>query len=258
MPPRDSWQGTFVVALVLCLACSALVSAAAVLLGPAQKANAALDKKKNVLLAAGLATPDSTGDEINTIFSEKIVRKIIDLETGEPLSESALSEAGIDPETYDSMAAANDPEMQVAVEPSGALYGSNHREPYAEVYEIVNGDATEGYILPIYGMGLWGKLFGFIAVDADASSVKGITYYKHKETPGLGGEVDNANWKSSWEGKRIYGEDGDVALSVTKTPAAEAYSIDALSGATITSNGVDNMVKYWLGPQAFGKYLASK
>lgn len=259
MPPRDSWQGTFLIALILCLACSALVSTAAVLLGPTQEANAALDKKKNVLLAAGLATPDMPGSEINTVFDEKIVKKIIDLETGEPMSDSELEEAGIDKATYDPSAAAKEPSMQVAIEPSGALMGSNFREPYAEVYEIVEDGTTEGYIMPIYGMGLWGKLYGFIAVGSDAETVKGITYYKHKETPGLGGEVDNPLWKSKWEGKQIYGEEGEVELTVTKSPTAdEDYSVDALSGATITSNGVDNMVKYWLGPQAFGKYLAKK
>ncbi|MEM6313040.1 MAG: Na(+)-translocating NADH-quinone reductase subunit C [Planctomycetota bacterium] len=258
MPPRDSWQGTFVVALVLCLACSALVSTASVVLRPTQEANAALDKKKNVLLAAGLADPATSGDEVQATFEESIVKRLIDLETGKPLSEEDAAEAGIDPEAYDPMKAVNDPALRVKVTPAGSLMGSTHREPYAEAYEIVKDGQTDGYILPIYGMGLWGKLYGFIAVEGDGDTVRGITYYKHKETPGLGGEVDNPGWKALWPGKKIYEQPGEVGLGVIKGSAAadDEYAIDGLSGATITSKGVDNMVKYWLGEDGFGPYLA--
>lgn len=254
MPPRDSWQGTFLVALVLCLACSAVVSIAAVALKPAQEKNKALDKKKNILLAAGLCEKGSSADEVNTIYEESIVEHLVDIDTGEVVDPEA-SDLPIDPATYDAKKAANDPDLQEPVT-DGALPGIANREPFAEVYEIVSDGKTEGYILPIYGKGLWSTLYGFIAVGADKESVKGITYYSHAETPGLGGEVDNPNWKASWEGKKIYEEDGEVGLGVVKGVATDEYGIDGLSGATITSKGVDQMIKYWLGPDAFGKYLA--
>lgn len=256
MPPRDSWQGTFVVALVLCLVCSAIVSAAAVFLKPAQEANKALDKKKNILLAAGLCEKDSSAEEVNGIYADSIVEHLVDIDTGEVVDPEA-SDLPIDPATYDAKKAANDPDLQEPVT-DGALPGIAHREPYAEVYEIVEAGETKGYILPIYGKGLWSTLYGFIAVEGDGKVVKGITFYSHAETPGLGGEVDNAGWKALWPGKQIYEEDGEVGLGVVKGAGTDDYSIDGLSGATITSKGVDNMVKYWLGPDAFGKYLASK
>lgn len=251
MPPRDSTAGTVLIALILCVVCSAVVSTAAVGLKGWQDANKALDKKKNILLAAGLCEPGSSADEVNSIYEESIVEVLIDLETGEAVDPES-EDLPIDPESYDPRKAANDEELQEPIE-AGALPGFAYREPYAEIYEIKEG----GYILPIYGKGLWSTLYGFLAVEADKETVKGITYYSHAETPGLGGEVDNPGWKAMWPGKKIYEEDGDVALTVVKGKASDEYGVDGLSGATITSKGVDQMIKYWLGPNAFGKYLAA-
>lgn len=254
MPPRDSVWGTVLIALILCVVCSLVVSSAAVGLKSAQEANKALDKKKNILLAAGLCEKGSSSDEVNGIYDENIVEHLVDIDTGEVV-DTESGDLPIDPATYDAKKAANDPDLREPVL-DGALPGIANREPFAEVYEIVSDGATQGYILPIYGKGLWSTLYGFIAVEADGKTVKGITYYSHAETPGLGGEVDNPNWKASWAGKNIYKQDGEVGLGVVKGVATDDYGIDGLSGATITSKGVDNMVKYWLGPNAFGKYLA--
>jgi Na+-transporting NADH:ubiquinone oxidoreductase subunit C len=99
-------------------------------------------------------------------------------------------------------------------------------------------------------------LFGYLALEADGNTVSGITYYKHVETPGLGGEVDNPVWKGSWKGKKVF-EPGssEVAVEVVKNARGE-YQVDALSGATITSRGVTNMMRFWLGENGFGPFLA--
>ena len=261
MPPREFFvgtaKGTFVVALVLCLVCSAVVSIAAVSLKGIQEANQALDKRKNVLLAAGLAEKSSSAAEVNRVFDESIVRKFVDLDSGESFAPD--SEAlPIDADSYDPIKASNDPKTREEVKPDGALPGIQHREPYAEVFEIRKDGELDGFILPIYGKGLWSTLRGFLAVGSDGETVRGITYYSHAETPGLGGEVDNEGWKALWPGKKIYEESGEVGLSVLKGKAEgdDPYAVDGLSGATITTKGVDNMVKYWLGPEGFGKYLA--
>ncbi|TWT90228.1 Na(+)-translocating NADH-quinone reductase subunit C [Pseudobythopirellula maris] len=250
MPPRDSTIGTFMVAAILCVVCSVLVSIAAVALKPQQDRNKKLDEKKNVLLAAGLAEPSATAKEIDAIFEESIERVLIDLASGEPVDPET-----VDPEKYDPIEAASDEEMNVEISPAGALPGIAEREPYAFVYKIKEGDAVTGYVLPIYGKGLWSTLYGFLAVEADANTVLGITYYQHGETPGLGGEVDNYGWKSLWPGKKIYGAEGDVMLGVVKGSGSGEHQIDGLSGATITSKGVDQMIKYWLGEGGFGPYL---
>ncbi|TWT40161.1 Na(+)-translocating NADH-quinone reductase subunit C [Botrimarina hoheduenensis] len=285
MPPRNSWLYTVIVALVLCLVCSALVSIAAVSLNGIQQKNKELDKRKNILLAAGLCEPGTSASEVAATYEKTIVEMLVDLDTGQivdvakpgekksageanktaaPASEGdqkATEEpAAVTLASYDPRKAAKNPKTRDPVEPAGALPGIAYREPYASIYEIREDGKTTGYILPIYGKGLWSTLYGFLALEADKETVRGITYYSHAETPGLGGEVDNAGWKALWPGKKVYEDSGEVGLSVIKGKASEddSYAIDGLSGATITSNGVDDMIKYWLGPTAFGKYLAAK
>lgn len=249
---RETTPGAFLVAAVLCVVCSVLVASAAVALKPTQDANKLIFKQKNALMAAGLAKDDATPEEVKKVFDESVKRELIDISTGEVVSEGA---ADVDVENYDPAEAAKDPKKNVPVKPSSALMGIQKREPYTFVYQITKDGKPDGFILPIYGKGLWSTLQGFLAVEADGQTVRGITYYAHGETPGLGGEVDNPGWKALWKGKKVYGEDGEVELGVVKGRADDEYGVDGLSGSTITSRGVDNMIKYWLGPEGFGKFL---
>ena len=107
----------------------------------------------------------------------------------------------------------------------------------------------------IRGYGLWGTLYGYLSLSSDLNTVQGIEYYEHKETPGLGGEVDNPNWKDGWKGKKIFTETGVVNLKVVKGTSSSDYEIDGISGATLTTNGVTNMIQYWLGDEAYGPVL---
>ena len=113
--------------------------------------------------------------------------------------------------------------------------------------------------MPVRGYGLWGSLYGFLALEGDGNTVAGLGFYEHKETPGLGGEVDNPRWKSLWPGKQVY-SNGEVELTIMKgavdpsSPGYE-YKVDGLSGATLTTRGLDNLVKYWMGPNGFEPFL---
>jgi Na+-transporting NADH:ubiquinone oxidoreductase subunit C len=123
---------------------------------------------------------------------------------------------------------------------------------------MVTMPGKECVVLPIHGYGLWTTLYGFIALKMDASEVVGITYYEHGETPGLGGEVDNPSWKAQFPGKEPLGDDGEVVLRVKKAGQAARgsdHEIDGLSGATITTVGVDRMLQLWLGEHGYGKFL---
>ncbi len=118
-------------------------------------------------------------------------------------------------------------------------------------------DQIQQVVLPVYGKGLWGTLYGYLAVKSDLETVQGITFYQHKETPGLGGEVDNPDWKAQWEGRKLYDESGKPASLVFKGPAptTNAYAVDGLSGATITSRGVTNLIRYWVSDDGYGPFL---
>jgi Na+-transporting NADH:ubiquinone oxidoreductase subunit C len=115
-------------------------------------------------------------------------------------------------------------------------------------------------ILPVHGYGLWSTMYGFLALEADGETVAGVQFYDHGETPGLGGEIDNPNWQARWVGKRVFDEQGELRIRVVKGPVRPEdpdapYEVDAISGATLTSEGVGRMVRFWLGEQAFGPYL---
>jgi len=245
---NESVTKTFTVALTLCVVCAVVVSSAAVLLRPAQEANKLLDLKTNILASAGLL---QQGVDVETQF-EKISVKLVDLDTG-------LYTDSMDADAYDQRKASSDPSMSVALSASEDMAKIKRRANYAKVYVVEGEQGLEKIILPIKGYGLWSTLYGFIALESDLETVAGIGFYEHTETPGLGGEVDNPKWKASWIGKRAY-VDGDLSLTVIKgkvdmSRAGANSQIDGLAGATLTTKGVDNLVKFWLSDQGFKPFI---
>jgi Na+-transporting NADH:ubiquinone oxidoreductase subunit C len=261
--PRDTVTQTFKVSILLCVVCSVLVSGVAVALRPAQRVNRERFMKTNVLIAAGLHRPRMTADQIEQMFEERVVERIIDLDTGE------FTDA-VDPEVYDQRAAERDPALSRSIPSREDIAGVRRREKYSYVY-LVRDDEGEiaEIVLPIRGYGLWSTLRGFIAIDArglrespEVAEIQGLTYYEHAETPGLGGEVDNEQWKAQWVGKRAFDQEWNVAIRVIKGTVPEdhpreEFMVDGLAGATITANGVTNMLRYWLGENGFLPFLRS-
>ncbi len=249
---NDSMSKTLIVAILLCLVCSIVVSGAAVYLKPEQQKNKLLDKQKNILLAAGMLQP---GQKVADQF-KKVEKRLVNIETGEYVSE------GVDIASYDQRKAKKDPKTSVRLDAEIDIAGLKRRASYAEVY-LVNDDQgnLKTLILPISGYGLWSTLYGFVALESDLNTVAGLAFYDHGETPGLGGEVDNPKWKAQWPGKQIYGDDGAVKAQLKKggidpnNETDKQYYVDALSGATLTSNGVNHLIQFWLGPNGFQPYL---
>lgn len=245
---NESVAKTFTVALTLCIVCAVVVSSAAVFLRPSQEANKLLDLKTNILASAGLL---QEGVDVETQF-EKINVKLVDMETGRYTNE-------IDADTYDQRKASSDPALSVALSSSEDIAKIKRRANFSKVYIVENASGIEKVILPIKGYGLWSTLYGFIALEADLQTVAGIGFYEHTETPGLGGEVDNPKWKASWIGKSAY-KNNALVLEVIKGKVDNAREgadsqIDGLAGATLTTKGVDNLVKYWLGEQGFKPFI---
>jgi len=251
---QDDTKRTFAVAATLCLVCSVLVSTAAVSLKSAQKENQRLDVQKNILEVAGLYDENKP---VGTQF-EGDWKVLVSLGSGNVMDKEDAKFEGLDLANFDARKAVKI-EGQFEIIADGALPQISKRARYDFVYEIRSKEdgSLQKIVLPIYGKGLWSTLYGFIALEPDCSTIAGITFYEHGETPGLGGEVDNKAWKASWQGKTAFGT-GDYSkptISVVKGKASSDDTIDGLSGATITSKGVSDLVKYWLGPSGFGKYL---
>jgi Na+-transporting NADH:ubiquinone oxidoreductase subunit C len=247
---NDSLEKTINVALALCLVCAVFVSISFVALRPLQINNKALDMKKNILDVAGLLEEDTN---IDKAFAERIESKIVDLKTGDYID-------SVNAEEYDQRKAAKDPAQNEVIPVEKDIASIRVKAKYTKIYLVKDGDQLQSIILPINGYGLWSTMYGFIALEPDAQTVQSINLYDQAETPGLGGEVVNPHWRALWKGKKVYSENGDVALtlvkgSVDQSRADAVYKVDGLAGATLTSRGVSNLIKYWMGPEGFSSYL---
>ncbi|MDO4441774.1 MAG: Na(+)-translocating NADH-quinone reductase subunit C [Moraxella sp.] len=255
-PKKGGNAQTLMVALVLCLVCSILVSAVAVGLKPKQQANQALDRNKNILIAGGLAEASTSSSEVDERFKDFEV-KLVNLATGEYATEEELSSAGIsDVNAYDANAAAKDPKLNNPLTEDPA--GIKATPKYAKVY--IKPDASgkpELVVLPVHGYGLWGTMYAFLTLESDLNTIKGISFYEHKETPGLGSLVAEPKWRSQLVGKQAYDESGQVVTGVVKagTPKPNENYVDGVSGATLTSRGVHNLLQFWLGEQGYKPFL---
>lgn len=252
----DSTSKTITVALGVCLVCSILVSSAAVALNGIQEENKELDKITNILVAGDLL--DESKD-VKQIYQESVNPVMIDLSTGNVVPEDNFTDE-LNIENFNLKDIISDNNLSVSIDSKKDIADIKRKPNFMIIYEVLVDEKVDKFILPIYGKGLWSTLYGFIALDSDLKTIKGLTFYEHGETPGLGGEVDNPNWKNSWKGKQAFDENGKVIIEVIKGivdrsgPSAN-HQIDGLSGSTITTRGVDNLIKYWLGEDGYGPYL---
>ena len=254
--PKSNNAKTISVALTLCLVCSVLVSAVAVGLKPAQIENARLDRNKNILVAAGMYNAESdTASDVAERFKDFDV-EIIDLNKGDYLDDEALKAAGIpDRNAYDASQATKNQALSEDLGNNDPA-GIGRKPKYAKVY-VKSDDAgdPEMVVLPIQGYGLWGTIYGFLTLESDMNTIKGISFYEHKETPGLGARIEEPEWRAQWSGIQSYDEDGNVATGVTKAGTPKDNWVDGISGATLTGRGVSNMIQFWLGEQGYKPYL---
>jgi Na+-transporting NADH:ubiquinone oxidoreductase subunit C len=253
---KEGLANVLLVAIAVCLVCSIVVSTAAVVLKPQQQLNQELDQKQNILRAAGMlpegSNVDAEGRGIEELFSQFEVRAV-DLRTGE------FTDA-VDPQAYDPIKAAKDPERSRDLSDAEDIATLGRRENISLVYIREKDGQIDRLVIPVRGYGLWGTLFGYLALEGDLKTVAGLGFYSQKETPGLGGEVDNPVWKAQWPGVALYDSSGEPAVRLVKSRSPEGsdasrYEVDALSGATLTTRGVQNLVRFWTGELGFGPFL---
>ncbi len=245
-------------AAAVCTFCSVFVSGSAVALKERQVANEVLELKKNVVQVSGFLDPEK-GETVKTLSVEKIdgfflesaAEKIetlyVDLKTGSKAE-------GYD----DKKLKADTKECPKFDNPKENPAKLRCKSKVRKVYKVIKDGKLDRVILPVEGKGLWSTMYGFIALSADTKTVKGITFYKHGETPGLGGEIDNKSWQAQWEGLQAFDNDGKPAIVVRKGGRKnETTEVDGLSGATLTAIGVQHLAQYWLGDNAYGPFLAT-
>ncbi|TWX69868.1 Na(+)-translocating NADH-quinone reductase subunit C [Colwellia demingiae] len=244
---KETFGRTLGFVLVICLVCAALVSIAAVGLKPLQQANKLLDKQTKILEASGLLA--DAGKDIVGTYNKRVIAKMIDLKTG------TIIEGDVN--TFDERSDSRD--SAKSTKPANDIAGLSRRADHAVVYLVKTEQGQlDTIVLPIVGSGLWDLMYGFVGLAPDLNTVKSVVYSDLKETPGLGAEVLNPKWKALWPGKKMYNEQGNIAIQIVKGGAkkGDVHGVDALSGATLTSNGVQRTLHFWLGDEGYGPFIA--
>ena len=281
-------------ATAVCVVCSVFVSGAALSLKDQQIANAELDLKKNVVSVSGLKQPAKTTVTVNphaylkqTSLGQAITGKV---PSGGAEAVAPLVITAEDVETYFSdnpdrvelgyveLQTGTVTEREVAekyikenkgkceeLAPEANIAKISCLPKYRQVFTVYKDNVVERIILSVEGKGLWSTLYGFLALSKDGGTINGLTFYKHGETPGLGGEVDNPKWKRLWVGEQIpYSSNSgspqpqiDVVKGAAPSGVTSDGKIDGLSGATLTANGVEYLLNFWLGDHGYGPYVKS-
>ena len=258
--PSESTFRTVGVALGVSLVCSILVSVTAVALQDIQQENAAGSTLRTIVTDLDLINED---ERISAVFdrSEPI---LVELAKGEIVPPESYDEE-LNLDEFDIQRIAAHPEYGTAI-PAGKDIARIGRMPrYMRIFIIHErgGEEIEKYAFPIYGQGLYSTMRGVIALTPDLKTVDSVSFYEHGETPGLGGEIENTQWKASWKGKMALDADGKVLLevlagAVDRSGPRAGSQIDGLSGATRTTRGVDQLVKFWLGDDGYGPFLRKR
>ena len=172
MKNNDTISKTLIVAVSLCLFCSAVISFTAVNLKDIQEANVRLDQQKKILASANLLDDKKSVEELFL----NIESKIIDLRTGE-------YDPSIDISSFKESDFARDANTSIVLSSEQDIATIKRRENYQKVYLHYEEDEISAVILPVRGYGLWGTLYGFLALEPDFKTIVGLEFYQHKETP---------------------------------------------------------------------------
>lgn len=246
---KDSVLGTFVIIIGFCLVCSVLVSSAVVALNPYKAAAVANDRQVNILKVSGFEVEGSVADT----YKKHIEAHLVDVEHG-VLADDGKTAEQIEAFDFKSLAKKDGENLAIPAEDDFAKIKTISK--LMPVYFSKDDTGTvQRVIVPFYGQALWSTVYGYVAIDPkDGNTIKAVTFYEHGETPGLGGEIENPRWQALWVDKKINDESGAYKFGIKKHAAAKDFDVDALSGATLTSVGVDGFSHYWLG-KAYQPFL---
>lgn len=208
---------TFIYASAMVILVAAILAITALKLKPAQQKNIEIEKKQNILASVGIA---STFTDAETIYAERIVQSYIVNFSGEQIEGQAFD---------------------IDLKSERAKPEADRRLP---VYECKTQEGTK-YILPVYGAGLWGPIWGYVSVNDDMNTLYGANFAHAGETPGLGAEINTKAFQEPFKGKKIFDENGTlVSIIVAKAGenAPAEHKVDGISGGTITGKGLQAML----------------
>jgi Na+-transporting NADH:ubiquinone oxidoreductase subunit C len=248
--PSESPVRAILVTLLICTACAALIATTVSVLRPYQEENRAA--QRTLRIQEIIAQVPGLSDLLGPLASGRVETRLVDLASGAYVAHP-------DPAGFDARAAARDPETSTALPAPRDLAGIGRRANRATVFLVREDERLRLLVLPVFGAGYISNLYGYLALDADLNTVRGLSFYEHGETPGLGSEIDEPRWREQWAGKWLRDPTGRLRIEVARGRAAKDesgdYQVDGISGATRTGVGVTNLLHFWLGPDGFGPFL---
>jgi Na+-transporting NADH:ubiquinone oxidoreductase subunit C len=229
---RNSNTYTFIYAAAMVILVAAILASVAMALRPLQNTNIEVEKKQNILASVNI---ESTAENAEEIYAEKIQNQYVINSEGEVV------------EGRDAF------EVDLKKQQAKPL-----EERLLPVYECQTEEGLK-YIFPMRGAGLWGPIWGFVSLDSDMSTIYGANFDHQGETPGLGAEIATDWFQAEFKGKEIYNDQGElVSITITKSgqEAPEEHSVDGISGGTITSKGLQEMLLS--GFKSYSEFLQKK
>ncbi len=209
---------TFIYASVMVVLVAAILASVAMALKPLQTKNTEIEKKQDILTSVNI---ESTAGNASKLYEEKILKQYVVNSKGEIIE-------GVDA-------------FNIDLKKEKA---KRQEEQLLPVFECDTGEGIK-YIFPLRGTGLWGPIWGYISLDNDMNTIYGATFDHQGETPGLGAEISTKSFQSTFKGKKLFDLSGNlISITVKKSgqPAPEDYSVDGISGGTVTSKGLEKML----------------
>jgi Na+-transporting NADH:ubiquinone oxidoreductase subunit C len=225
---KDSNKATFLFSSGMVVAIAVMLSVAAISLGPYQQKNIRIEKMRNILSSVAI---EAEAKEAETLFTQYITKQVVLNNKGEEVKGDVAA--------FD---------IDLKKETDKAKTGNQDKQLFPLF--VCNKDGKSFYIIPVRGKGLWGPIWGYLSLESDMNTIYGASFGHKSETPGLGAEIETERFQKEFTGKKIFDEAGNfVSVKVVKGGAVpgDLHGVDAVSGATITSNGVTEMFKRTLG-----------
>lgn len=225
------------------VSCAVLVSAAVGYFRPLQVAQNDLEKHQHILRAAGLIDAGSAPSVAETAeLYAQLDRRLVDLTSGDRVAGNA--------DTFDLSKAAVDPERSIALPAAKDIARLGRRTLVMPVYLRFEQGQLRRLVLPVYGKGMWSEIYAYLALEHDLKTVANLVIYTHGETPGIGDRIESQQWLDQWRGKNARG-DSLLKLGAATTPSGSKTTIDAITGATVTTQSLVALVNFWLGDSGY-------
>jgi Na+-transporting NADH:ubiquinone oxidoreductase subunit C len=237
------------------LVCSVLVTVTAVTLQPIQRAYQDLERIRFIVAISGVADAVDELSDLEVIGAfQDLDARIVDLDQG-------IFDTSFDADTFDTRNLTTDPQLSVAIPAEQDVARLGRRSSLVTVYLVRDDADLQRMILPVYGQGMWSTIYLLIAIEIDINTIAEFSFYDQVETPGIGDRILQPDWQARWRGRKLYDQQNtlrfSIARGVVSPDGLEAvYTVDGLTGATVTTDGVQNLIRYWFGPHGYAMFLS--